>query len=53
MFPFVLETLSLLISFELVVQFQWGFLQNVALQILVTINKKVKIEYDRLQTDLD
>ena len=40
LFPIVFGILQLLISLEPIDQFQWGFLQNVALKMVHTVNKK-------------
>ena len=42
--------LQLLISLEPIDQFQLGFLQNVAVQMVRTV-RIMKTEFDRLQTD--
>ena len=39
-FPIVFVTLQLPISLELIDQFQWGLLEEVALQVMYTINQK-------------
>ena len=40
LFPTVFGILSLLISLEPINQFQWGFLQNVAVKMMHTLKKK-------------
>ena len=40
MFPVEFATLQLPVFWEPIDQFQWGLLQNVALQMMYTINKK-------------
>ena len=50
LFPIVFDILKLLISLEPIDQFQWGFLQNVAVKMVHTVIK-MKAEFDRLQTD--
>ena len=40
MFPIVFGILQLFISLELIDQFQWGFLQNVAVKMVHTVSKK-------------
>ena len=41
--------LQLFISLETIDQFQWGFLQNVAVKLVHAVSWKT--EFDRLQTD--
>ena len=50
LFPIVFGILQLLVSLEPIDQFQWGFLQNVAVKMVHTI-RKMKTELDQLQID--
>ena len=49
--PIVFGILQLLISLKPIDQFQWGFLQNVAVKHWIMLVRKMKTEFDRLQTD--
>ena len=50
-FSIVLIILQLLITLESLMQFRWGFQQNVPLQMSASIKQKLNMSHVRLQTD--